>query len=225
MCFIYDLATYSNICQPECDSNGEQFCVLASTNMINPSCECKPGYSFESNKSRCEKTLCYDSYYPYTFINNYANASRLALPYNTRLLKPYCCPQKTYLTSSCCGVSSALSLTANTKRIIGGNALTEPVFPWLVFVTQTYRPNRSAPLAFVSNCSGSLISDRVVLTAAHCLEVDLNVVRFNREFPDLLALTRVYVGLRDLSTAFTNQSIQNYQIKVRKILIHPLYNK
>ena len=195
--------------------------------MTTPSCECKPGYSLNASTSRCEKSMCYDSYYPYTFINNYANASRLALPYNTRFLRPHCCPQKTYLTSSCCGVaaSTANPFVPNTKRIIGGQEVSEPFFPWLVFVTQLYRATPDGPLLFINNCSGSLISDRVVLTAAHCLDFDTSVVTFNSEFPDVASLVRVYAGLRDLSSAFSNQTVANYQIRVRKVLIHPLFNK
>lgn len=173
--------------------------------------------------------MCHDSYYPYTFINNYANASQLGLPFNTKFLRPYCCPQKTYLTSSCCGISTAtsrtLAATANTKRIIGGNMLNEAMFPWLVFVTQIYRSAPDHPLAFVSNCSGSLISDRVVLTAAHCLELDDSVIKFNREFPNIQSIVRVYVGLRDLTSALNDSKIATNQIKVRKVLIHPQYNR
>lgn len=143
----------------------------------------------------------------------------------SRFLKPYCCPQKTYLTSACCGVSMAGSVPVTTKRIIGGAPLADATFPWLVFVTQLYRPSAQHLLSFVSNCSGSLISDRVVLTAAHCLELDESIVHFNAEFPDMLSIVKVYVGLRNLTGALSPEKIATNQIKVRKILIHPQYNR
>ena len=69
-----------------------------------------------------------------------------------------------------------------SKRIIGGNVLPMGVFPWIVFVTQVYRTGPNKEIQMVKNCSGTLLNEMYVLTAAHCVEIDRDVIAFNAEF-------------------------------------------
>ncbi|XP_041376631.1 transmembrane protease serine 9-like [Gigantopelta aegis] len=67
-----------------------------------------------------------------------------------------------------CGVSSKIEdpseyLKSSVLRIVGGNAATECEFPWMVIIKiDSFRM-----------CSGSLIDDRHVITAGHCVRTVL----------------------------------------------------
>jgi Regulatory CLIP domain of proteinases/Trypsin len=83
--------------------------------------------------------------------------------------KPFvCCPIVNSLESS-----TKLSLlpmltkcgTNPSNRIVGGERTKIDEFPWLVQVR--YQDVRSQKLSF--NCGGSLINERYVVTAAHCV--------------------------------------------------------
>lgn len=74
-----------------------------------------------------------------------------------------CCPNTNGFV---CGVGEQMTTTdanANPARIIGGDNALLKGFPWMATIGFV-RQNR---LNF--DCGGSLISDRFVLTAAHCL--------------------------------------------------------
>ena len=89
-------------------------------------------------------------------------------------------------------------------RIINGNIASEAQIPWQVaLITSPLDPYQS----YI--CSGSLVADRWVITAAHCIE------QFEKQNRDYYVL----IGAQNL------QSIQLGQIvKVKKGHIHEKYN-
>jgi len=62
-----------------------------------------------------------------------------------------------------CGVSNPGSLVQ--PLIIGGSVAAPNEFPWQAFLF-VYLDNKTT----ANRCSGSLISNRWILTAAHCLD-------------------------------------------------------
>lgn len=221
-------AYITNNCRPEC--RNENYCVHSNLNLSAPSCNCKPGYTKDANTHECKKSTCFENYVPYTFVNNYANSSTIPLPYNTLELTPHCCPHKNYFSSACCGVATSALNARNivsSKRIIGGSVVNKgSVFPWMVYITQLYRgASTNGTLTFLGNCTGSLISDRVVLTAAHCTELDMSVVKFNSEFPNAQSIIKVYVGLSNVKNVLNKEVIAQYQRSVKRIFVNQAYNK
>ena len=68
------------------------------------------------------------------------------------------------LDQSSCGKRSGEFLRT---RIIGGRNASEGEFPWTVSIgVKLKHPNGTIP--FVHFCGGALLSERTVLTAAHC---------------------------------------------------------
>lgn len=65
-----------------------------------------------------------------------------------------------YCTIANCGVDGR---SAITKRVLNGSSADDHLFPWAV---KLYRVDERGKLGL---CTGSLISDRHVLTAAHCV--------------------------------------------------------
>ncbi|OQR67290.1 enteropeptidase-like [Tropilaelaps mercedesae] len=68
--------------------------------------------------------------------------------------------QKSLLNDGDCGVDGR---SAFTKRVLNGSSAHDHIFPWTV---KLYRVDERGKLGL---CTGSLISDRHVLTAAHCV--------------------------------------------------------
>jgi hypothetical protein len=219
------LAVYYSIfhkdlkCAHECISN--QYC-LTNQNKTSSSCQCKQGYTNKSNT--CEQTTCFMNYYPFTYLNT--QDKNAPAPFESKFLKPLCCPNSNYLSASCCGVSLAnTSLLQVSKRIIGGNTLAPGVFPWIVYVTQVYRVTGSnQQIQMIKNCSGTLLNEWHVLTAGHCVEVDRDIVNFNSEFNNVESIMRVYFGFTDKSIAFESNVIANYERRVKNIIVHPKYD-
>lgn len=94
--------------------------------------------------------------------------------------------------------------TALQARIINGNTTTEAQIPWQVAVVlDPLKPYQSY------HCSGSLVADHWVVTAAHCIEP---LEKQNSDY-------YILIGAQNL------QSIQLGQIiKVKKAHIHEKYN-
>jgi hypothetical protein len=150
---------FKNKCYPKCKSN--KYCV--SSESKNASCICKPGYIENVLTKDCEEFLCYKNYSPYTYLDD-KNTFILDSSKTDTQIKPYCCPNQNYLTPACCGLASSNNSLTISKRVVGGNDVVSGQFPWIVYVAQIYRANTNASLEIVKNCSGSLISDRHVLT-------------------------------------------------------------
>ena len=53
----------------------------------------------------------------------------------------------------------------HNKRIVGGTEAPIGEYPWLALLG--YTKGRSGPIRFL--CGGSLIGDRYVITASHCV--------------------------------------------------------
>ena len=209
-------------CSPECINN--KYCVLDASSQ-NSTCQCKPGYVLNYATKKCEQSMCYTGYSPYTYANN-DEYKRTALPFETRYLKPYCCENANFLTTgSCCGISSLNKSISVNKRIIGGKMTNEGIFPWIVYISQLYRSNVNQPIQMLKNCSGSLISDRHIITAAHCLDMESNII-LNGEYPTRESLVRVYFGFVDKSLIFKNENVRNkHERRVQKVTVHPDYNQ
>lgn len=65
-----------------------------------------------------------------------------------------------FVHSDDCGVDGR---SAITKRVLNGSSAHDHLFPWAV---KLYRVDERGKLGL---CTGSLISNRHVLTAAHCV--------------------------------------------------------
>jgi len=116
-------------------------------------------------------------------------------------------------TGTCkCGLANTRNVI-NGRRIMGGNPTKENQYPWMVALTLDGKRKNS------SNCGGSLIDDRTVLTAAHCV--------CDQEDPDTGDCTAfvssdrlgVWVGLQDWRVQDKGQEY----IRVEKRLEHPYY--
>jgi len=114
-------------------------------------------------------------------------------------------------TGTCkCGI-------ANTRNgndyILGGNPAKENQYPWMVALTV------DGQTKYHSNCGGSLIDDRTVLTAAHCLcdRVD----KYTGNCTSFISADRlgVWVGLHDWRVTDEGQE----HIGVEEWLKHPTY--
>ena len=210
-----------NECANQCQSN--TYCVSGSTPNSNSTCLCKPGYSWNIRKNECEQIVCYSGYTPYTYLNGHSSQSPMS--YNSQFLKPYCCPNSNYLTSACCGRSTANTSIPVSKRIIGGRRLNEGVFPWVVYVTQVYRSSLNEQFRMIKNCSGTLLSERHVLTAGHCLDINQSLLKTNPQLPTIESIVRVYFGFVDKDQVFRPNKIAAHERRVLKATFHPKYNK
>ena len=95
-----------------------------------------------------------------------------------------------------------------TARIIGGEDAKLGDIPFIVPIIRT-----GGDPFFHQFCAGSLISDRVVLTAAHCL--------FDENDNGLSASDiEVYVGVNDLSIA----DEEGERVQISSIVVHPDYD-
>jgi hypothetical protein len=189
----------SDRCEKACTSN--RYCFKHNDANSSAGCECKPGYVENFVTKNCDQAYCYTRYTPYTYLDTYSDPTGSALSYGDRFLKPYCCPVAASVSSpaACCGIArSTQTFGRSSLRIIGGQQLSQSnVFPWLVYVSQVYRSEANGKLRLVNNCTGSLISDRHVLTAGHCMDLDAAQVALNGEFPTLESVIRIYFGFAD----------------------------
>ncbi|XP_071747889.1 hypodermin-A-like [Lepeophtheirus salmonis] len=112
-----------------------------------------------------------------------------------------------------CGSSPLKNLkgcTPKSNRIINGVAVEEGEIPWQVSVINEYER-----LQMVTDCGGSIIGTKHVLTAAHCFEG--LVVNGIRHFPKF-ELIYVFAGGKTDS-----ESGQKYNIK--KVVVHERFRR
>lgn len=221
--YYYWKPKYENKVYSECfeKCRGDTYCVRGRSSTENSTCICKPGYKLNYLSGKCLQSSCVNEYYPHTYINN--QSPQKVSSYDTQFIKPYCCPNPDYLTNSCCGVSTSDTSVTVSKRIIGGQKLNSGVFPWIVFVTQVHRTNRQHSLQMIRNCSGTLLNERYVLLAAHCLDVDRSL--FNGEFTNAASMARVYFGFVDKSDIFRDGIIEQHERRVQRVIFHPKYDQ
>lgn len=205
-------------CNPTC--TGNRYCLIDSYK--NASCECKPGFIEDALNKNCKQFLCYNNYSPYTYLNN-NDMSQIGTSTSTESLKAYCCPNSNFLTPSCCGIAAINKNLNVSKRIIGGDKISLGVFPWIVYIVQMYRSNPNQPLTMIKNCTGALISDRFVLTASHCIDLEPNI-NLNNEFNSIESIVRVYFGFVDKAQIFEPKINISYERRSYKITKHPNYN-
>lgn len=98
-------------------------------------------------------------------------------------------------------VSTTFSKPRITPRIFGGNLAETHQFP---FITSIQVKNRFDVLIHV--CGGSIVSSKLVLTAAHCTESKGPITE----------LYRVFIG--------SNQKSEGQEFKVKRFRPHPFYN-
>lgn len=113
-----------------------------------------------------------------------------------------------HATNSQCGTYDEAS--KYTQLISGGDKISPGTWPWLVAI---YRRD-SKPSKLVFQCSGSLISNRLVLTAAHCFKSNTMLQS---------------IAARKIVLAFGRHDTLNWEeenmviSQVSEIIIHPDY--
>ncbi|XP_016977732.2 spaetzle-processing enzyme-like [Drosophila rhopaloa] len=135
----------------------------------------------------------------------------------------YCCPEpgNKLPNNRTCGHSPAV------YRIMGGTTVELNMFPWMALLLYRNRISWKEPL--VGACGGSLITNRYVLTAAHC------VVK-GPLLPQDLVIQSVRLGEHDTSNVLDFQYLYSWsakrryapppvEIEVEEVIDHPGYSK
>lgn len=163
---------YQKNCKFGCDQNelGEATCVcpegyfvdkLDSTNCIDFN-EC----AMSTNPCSGNKPHCINMDGSYTCSSRPSCGARKSLYYR----QDECCDISTSEPS--CGISSAVKFEnedAMTEKVIGGVKSDTARWPWQVYIIISQDTEQAR------KCGGTLISDELVITAAHCFDdVDTN---------------------------------------------------
>ena len=81
----------------------------------------------------------------------------------------FCCWQENEMVL--CGVPFVSPLLRN--RIVGGREAERCAWPWQVSI------QRQGSLGWYHTCGGSIIDERWIVTAAHCMSVTINVISYH----------------------------------------------
>lgn len=104
-------------------------------------------------------------------------------------------------------IFSSIVRADTTPRIVGGNVAAENAYP---FMARIYFFNASQN-SFAPGCGGSIISERWILSAAHCF---VNNTGATTPADDL----RIVIGLNDLSNVPDNNIF-----RISRVVVHPNY--
>jgi hypothetical protein len=127
-----------------------------------------------------------------------------------------------------CGVIIA---RPNVLRIVGGMEAVESSWPFIVYIVQSYkRQFRYNGDIYDINvkwtCGGTIINQRTILTASHCVhdtswyhydrETNQDIlinIEWNEYYPDLESTFNVYIGAHD-----TRNIYEAKKVKVKKVI-------
>ncbi|CAN7998791.1 unnamed protein product [Ixodes hexagonus] len=105
-----------------------------------------------------------------------------------------------------CGVRGRTNPSGGTLRIVGGTDAMPLEFPWLVSLRLSTTPN----VVSTHFCGGSIINEKYVITAAHCI------------FPQFPSPDDYVVIVGEFN--LTGKDPNEGRFPVKNITIHPLYN-
>ena len=102
------------------------------------------------------------------------------------------------------------SLFADGSRIVGGTDASHGQFPWNCQIWARKKINSN----FEFICGGTLINEKVIVTAAHCIR-HKNMKRYV-----------VKIGSRFIKDdGSQDQAVQAFEYEVEKLTVHPEFNK
>jgi len=104
-----------------------------------------------------------------------------------------------------------------SQKIVGGENAPIGDYPWLALLGYSSTANRTKDSPIEWHCGGSLIGDRYVVTAAHCIKKELSKIRVGEY--------TISNSGKDCSSVNRHQCNAGHQdFDIEKIVTHPEYN-